>query len=315
MKKVFLYLCLLVAAHQSSAQSCSCSGCTGGVGSMNLSNENGVSLAKGSWMAELNGQYIRFEMPGMVSSDAFHLTGTTELKDAFSLTPILRYGLSDRLTISAALPYVTIQAAANGWTSTGFSDLMLLGDYHAFGDGVDKIKVSLLAGIKPPTGNQQPYEQDLPIALSSGSYDPIVGATLQKKYGRFNIRANALYKHSNKGFQDVYFGDFFIHSLLASFQPGENKNRAEGDSLKKEPSTQFAIYGGLAGEDIGAQVQYDLTLPNSGSYYLYAKAGIIFTFSRNISLPVAFELPIYKSISGIQNEASYRINTGLQLKF
>jgi len=318
MKKVYLYICLLLIVYQSKAQTCTCSACTGGVGSMNFLNDNDVALEKGRWMAEVNVQYTQFNMPGMGHSDATHAaTGITELKNAFVTSPALRYGVNNRLVVSVILPYVSVTASGHDWSSNGLSDMMVLGDYHVCGNGTEKIRLSVTAGIKLPTGNQHPYDQELPVALSSGSYDPIVGASLVKKAGKVMLRANTFYKHSNKGFVDVYYGSFFSQSLMMSFKPCGEESCSPEDSLQRCKSLhpQFALFGGLVGESISPDIQDNIEIPNTGSYYLLAKAGIVLNFAESWSLPIALETPIYKSVNGMQNEISYRITTGLSFKF
>lgn len=138
----------------------------------------------------------------------------------------LSYGRTDRLTVSAALPYVRRDGLRAGThhhhgghamnevmevgSVSGVGDASVLAKYKLI-DGKDA-SLSLIGGLKLPTGSTDKNGNDgerldTEHQPGSGSWDGIFGAAFGTKFGDFNLTASGVYHISGKGAQSTRLGD------------------------------------------------------------------------------------------------------------
>ena len=165
------------------------------------------------------------------------------------------YGLTDRLMVSALLPYVVRtgireaghhneeseegaeedehggighegsteqQEIVNRGDTSGIGDLSLFGQYRFYGQS-GGLQASLLGGVKTPTG--ETGERDTQGELfeaefqpGSGSWDPMFGLALSQAQGRWSFHGNFLYTIATEGTQRTDLGDRLHYNGAATYR-------------------------------------------------------------------------------------------------
>ncbi len=173
---------------------------------------------QGKWM--LSYTYGRMEMDG--NRDGDDDVSVAEVHRDYMVAPLemymemqmlgAMYGVSDKLTVMAMVPYVRksmkhVRRDGLRFTTrtSGLGDVKLTGLYTLFSSGMDRDihrvrhQASLQFGFSLPTGSiderdntplgrsQLPY----PMQLGSGTFDPILGATYTSKFSDWSWGAQA----------------------------------------------------------------------------------------------------------------------------
>ncbi|MBS1527228.1 MAG: hypothetical protein JST19_16365, partial [Bacteroidetes bacterium] len=137
------------------------------------------------------------------------------LKNMLIASVGVRYGLSDKITVSALLPYAFLHTDYGN--DRGLGDAMFLGTFELFDHG--STRVALQAGIELPTGVQKSSNFDnTTVVVGSGSYDPAGGVLAARRWGKFSLQGNLFYKHTTKGFEGNYYSSVFIQNLTLSYR-------------------------------------------------------------------------------------------------
>ncbi len=139
------------------------------------------------------------------------------------------YGMNDDLNIIVSYPYnakYNLNYTYDGQTypqqdSIGFGDLSLIAKYRFLNLPDKQLSVAALAGIRMPTG--QTNERDnsgLRLAPDeqpgSGSWDPIMGLLVTKHIKKISLDANAIYKLSTPGTNEIIIGDAVNYNFAVS---------------------------------------------------------------------------------------------------
>ena len=126
---------------------------------------------------------------------------------------IVDYGVAQRWTAVAILPYVRNESRSGGVTqrASGLGDLALLGKYAVYQDHrlMDR-EIQLIAGLELPTGYDDAKDaagQRLPLTLQPGSdsLDALAGAAMIWSYWKVALYGDALYKRHGR--ESYSFGD------------------------------------------------------------------------------------------------------------
>lgn len=141
----------------------------------------------------------------------------------------LVYGVSDDLNLIVSYPYnakYNLKYTYDGATypqqdSIGFGDMTVLAKYRLLKLEKSRISLSALAGIRMPTGAKNERD-DMGFKLapdeqpSTGSWDPIMGLLINKKFDKFSVDLNGIYKLSTPGTGDVIVGDTVNYNAAVS---------------------------------------------------------------------------------------------------
>ena len=123
MKKIYCILLVVFVTTKSFSQCACCAGA--GVGSSNGDYNNGIlTLPKKMIVAETYADY-RSIKNGNAPEDDEKL-----LKSMFISSIGLRYGITNKLTVSALLPYVSLYT--NNGSDNGVGDLILMGTCNVY---------------------------------------------------------------------------------------------------------------------------------------------------------------------------------------
>ena len=296
-----------------------CAYCAGaGAGASNGDFNNGIlTLNKNQLVLETYTDYrtINQNLPPVtdVSNDEAPLTSM--LIQSLGV----RYGLTKSITISALVPYVFLNT--NTGNDNGLGDLVLLGTFNVFNK--NDFSVALQAGVEVPTGTQKSASFDnTTVVVGSGSYDPMAGIIVAKRWDKLTLQANALYKKTTKGFQDNYYSSIAIQNLSLSYRLiGENaicamekEHKADDKSKQEVSNIGWAIFGGYYGEWLD-KVKEDGVLDNDSGYYMgYATVGNTISYKK-WSFPLTVSLPVIQNMNGEQNTGGFRLRLGIIKSF
>ncbi|WP_151900024.1 transporter [Sulfurimonas hydrogeniphila] len=248
--------------------------------------------------------------------------------DSYSLS--LSYGLTERLTLSMQLPYVSRINVRAGEADNGLYAVHPHGNAQGIGDistilqykVYDKeFKVALLAGIKAPTGKTdiadagEVLEADL--QAGSGSWDFFAGVALTKDFDTFSLHANILYKKNTKGVDESQLGDIFTYNAAFSyklFAHQHNQKFCRADE-KEDFGYSVSLFAEINGEkaykdDFGGETAY-----NTGHHVVFATVGTQVAMHSGYSFFITFSKPFYQNFNGIQNDINYKSSIGFGKSF
>jgi hypothetical protein len=315
-KSIFMMVVIAMITTNTYSQCACCAGA--GAGSSNGDYNNGIlTLQKKQLVLE---SYTDFRT--INQSNAVDITMPP---DEAPLTSMLiqsvgaRYGLNNKITISALLPYLFLHTDTGN--DHGVGDLAVMGTFNVFAK--NNFNVALQAGIELPTGIQKSANFDnSTVVVGSGSYDPMVGIIISKRWSKITLQGSGLYKHTNNGFQGNYYGSISVQNLTLNYKiiegytscsllPKENPASAE---QAKKANLGLAVYGGYYGEWLDKTKEDDVVDQNSGYYMGYAILGNAISYKK-WSFPLSLSLPIIQNMNGDQNNGGFRVRLGIIKSF
>lgn len=164
------------------------------------------------------------------------------------------YGVTNDLTVSVRLPYVTrrgireghvhehenetgghheegeehgeqeVEAEAhNRGGSSGIGDLSVLGQWRFLNNQASGFEAAALIGLKAPTGNTDEDDRDgerfdAEFQPGSGSWDGMFGLALTQRSGKWSFDASVLYTAVTEGTQDTDLGDRLNYGVGVSYR-------------------------------------------------------------------------------------------------
>lgn len=157
----------------------------------------------------------------------------TELNGTIVI-PKIRYGITNRLTAIANIPYVHKKfqkGSAIKKSRDSFGDVVGALLYKFYHNPRQRFLVSALLFTKYPTGKSTGLAPD-EMPLGTGSFDVGFALLPEKEFGKWDLRWSAFYIRRGKNKQDVNLGD----ALSFSWSAACNFNKkfiAEGTLLYK----------------------------------------------------------------------------------
>ena len=294
---------------------CSCSGSSSSV-SFGETGSSSLSLKKNQWTAEIFGDYRSFTQSHTTHDHSSHLhnhdsatanSSSSELKNMLIALGGIRYGLTNRITLSLQQPHIWLNAMPQ--STSGLGDLMFIATAKLF----DKNDFSgaMLAGAEFPTGIKSKLSGENNLAIGSGSFDPVVGFVLVKAWQKSFIRANVFYKHSTIGYDKTNFGSFLNHNLTYSYKLKEENSECAVDSLNDESDKfSWTVFSNISGEWYSEQVKENITIENTGGYMLLTGIGTQLGFGKWF-IPLSFTIPVLQHFHGEQSQTKFRTKIGI----
>ena len=254
--------------------------------------------------------------------DAFIIAQSAAGADAHSADWLLElslgvaYGVSDRLTIAASLPFNYIsnfRASEDGVSIlsaghiSGIGDLTVLGKFSLLSSPLD---VAIVAGVKIPTGNTNRMD-DSGAPLTSdhqpgtGTWDPIVGLAAGLSLDERIILSASLTWHITIQGQ-------------ARFEPGDSallatKLQVQISSLGSFPRIYVTLE--LALERTAKDSDAGILNSDSGGWVLSIGPGIRARFGDHLSVGVTLSRPLYQGLYGIQHHEILELLAGVTIDF
>ena len=300
-----MFFVIAFAVTNSYSQCACCAGA--GIGSSNGDYYSGlITLNKNQFIIETYADYRKIKEGNAIEEDE-------KLLKSMQINSVgIRYGISNKLTISALLPYVTLNT--NNGHDKGFGDMILLGTYEVFSK--NNFSFGLQAGLELPTGIQKESNFDnSTVVIGSGSFDPILGLVISKSWDKLTLQGNSLFKKTTNGFEGNYYGNTAVQNLILSYKIKKGSFFCSTDNLKNISSNfGLSIYGGYYGEWLDKIKEGDNLDENTGYYLGFTNLGTNISYEK-WSLPLTFSLPIVTKMNGDQNEAGIRFRLGLIRSF
>ena len=244
------------------------------------------------------------------------------------------FGVTDRLSISAELPFVRRDDLREGEHShvggqavnevvqlgsvSGFGDASIIAKYKLFDS--EQSRFAVIGGLKIPTGSTHKASDEgerleTEHQPGSGSWDPIIGAAFGTKLGAIGLNASALYQFAGKGAQDTRLGDRAAGGVALShhFGPAEHHhekaehNHDEADEHHEHGHSSWDAFVELTGEWEGRQKVAGEVEEASGGKAVWVSPGARFNSATGFSLAASFGLPIWQDIRPSHPNNDYRL--------
>lgn len=254
-----------------------------------------------------------------------------------SMALSLAYGITNDLTVSLRLPYVTRDNIREGHAheespgvphgsvhnfgdASGIGDLSLLGQWRFLNDTDGRFEMAVLLGVETPTGetdetNNEGDVFDTEFQPGSGSWDALLGLALTKRAGRFSFDVSGLYAIAGDGSRDTNLGDRFTYGLAGSYRAlgTQPHHHAEG-TPEHSDGPAFDLVLELNGEWHDKQDEAGEIDPNSGGHVLFLAPGVRFS-QDSFSLFAAIGAPLITDVNGLQDKPSLRVTAGASVSF
>lgn len=263
--------------------------------------------------------------------------GVHNTDTAYISTLGLEYGLTDRLSLSLALPFIIrngIREAghhgndgdADGeepevealGTADGVGDLQLGAKFALLDRETDGVGVALLAGLSIPTGATRQRTNDgerfeAEFQPGSGSWDPRFGLSLGKDFGPLSATANVLYTLRTEGSQDTNLGDHLAFNAGLSWRLGKGSHvHADGSFERHEALDLILEVNGEWEERERIGSVRDI---HSGGTQIFLAPGLRYSSANGWSIFTSLGIPVHEDLNGIQNETDIRFKFGAGLNF
>jgi hypothetical protein len=288
-----------------------------------------------SHTTQLNGEEVRFTRPDYLDSSITHLVPGYNFSQLFGVslnTPIV-YRSFQRTDLRYSLTAPPVLFTEKG-TEFGLGDLALIGRMTLFRKTQMKQGwvVNLLAGIKFPTGNTDrlkdeveqarifdsfvpPGTQHDPLGHSisgvhqsdispgSGSFDGILGMTVNARWEKWIFNTQVQYYLRTEGESSFQYGD----ELMVSGGPGRYL------LLRDELTLSLQVNAAYETEARDHLLGRESDQTGQSVWYLGPQLNL--TWGRHSSANLGVDVPLLISNNGLQIVPDYRVHAGLTWQF
>ena len=241
----------------------------------------------------------------------------------YTVSAGIAYGITDNLTLSLKMPYISFNnireahAEEHGeeggeehaevhvrGDSSGIGDITVLGQYRFLKQDSRQLESSVIFGLKVPTGITDEEDEngekfDTEFQPGSGSWDPIIGLAVTKRFGRVSFDADARYTLVTEGSQDTDLGDLFNYDLAVSYHiPGRLRT-----DLVLELNGEWKQKQEVDGDEDDS----------SGEHVMYLSPGVRIGFGKTSSAFLSAGIPVIQDMNGKQSETDYRLFFGFSI--
>ncbi|MBQ0724905.1 MAG: transporter [Cycloclasticus sp.] len=268
----------------------------------------------------------RFSTEQLVQFGATGQEGIHSVDRITSTSLSAAYGLSNDLTLSARLPYIERKNIRESEThddegeahshgnSSGFGDALLLANYRFY--QADDLDISLLLGIKAPTGDTQVKDKngerfETEFQPGTGAWDYLLGVALSQSYGPLAYHANMLYSETTEGSQHTEIGSSLSYNAAVTYRlqtHDHGSHQHTDDPLELKWDLSFEANGITRREN---RLQGHLE-DNSGGSTLFISPGIKVS-ANGFGGFISFSVPVIQRQKGQQTDIDNRIVAGISI--
>jgi hypothetical protein len=298
-----------------------------------------TTLPKGSLMVDFRLENLKFDRysDGELIDFAMQENEVHSIDSRWSTILTTAYGVTGDLLVGLRLPYISHEQTKGGHHHDGeaeihrhgdsadFGDLTLFGQYRVLHWNGKGLEVSALFGLKLPTGRttertRQGPRFEVEHQPGSGSWDPMAGLAVTKRWGKLFLDGNVLYMFTTQGNQRTTLGDMFFYNLATSYRIGEIRHvhhYTVGDPVHDKAHTPLAwdLVAELNGEWHGKHEIRDRNEANSGGNQVYFSPGVRATIADRYSPFFSVGIPILQDMNGKEQEADYKFVVGIGIGF
>jgi hypothetical protein len=240
-----------------------------------------------------------------------HTSASSQVSGIFVSSFRMQYGITNLFALSAVVPHLFINAAPHN--NYNFGDISLTGRY--FIPITNYITAMINVGVKLPTGQKSLLVGEVGSQIGSGSYDPIAGISIQKRWDAAFLSASLNWKYGTTGYEKIklnnnaIFNTTYAHKIFALYK------KAEDDSITCHPPV-FTCYGIASINTEYADVQFISNTPmdNTGGIFAGLIPGLQLQY-KTWSLPLSVSIPIMQNMKGEQHKTKYRFRFGFIKSF
>lgn len=237
----------------------------------------------------------------------------------------LAYGVTDRLTLTAELPFIRRAGLREGVAVplgvnrlgdvSGIGDASLLAKYR-FARSNER-GFALIGGIKLPSGATHRLSTDGELLKAehqpgSGSWDTYLGAAAGAELGPVSLDASVLYQFTTTGAQQTRLGNRLQGGIALSHHLGaaEHHHHDEADE-HDHGHRSWDLFGEATAEWEGRQTVAGTTEDATGGTAVWLTTGARLNTASGYSLTVAAEVPLWQDIRPSHARGDYRLTLAL----
>ena len=316
-------------------------------GAASITTLTALTLPKGVKTFGIETQFISNNVIGDIDLAHFAEEGEQvhSVEGLRNLSFNAAYGLTDKLTLGFNLPYVTRSGIREGThhheeegetaehdededshaaeeapeismlgDSSGLGDLTLYSQYRFVGNSDSRTHVSLLLGLKTPTGRTDVVSDEggrfeTEHQPGSGSWDTLAGFSLTRQWSGVSLDSNVLYAFAGKGAQDSNMGDVFNYNVALSHRMEHEHGSAHHHHSTVESSWDVAVE--LNGEWRDFVTVAGVRQAHTGGNLLYLAPSVRFNSSNGWSAYASLGVPVVENLNGVQSDPKYRLFIGI----
>lgn len=292
-------------------------GAGGAKGGGPITTVSGSGAAPGSWLADLEAEYVRFDP----YSERELLRFAAADRDVHSVDSIETYtaglaaGVTPDLSLHVSLPYVIRRDIAaseppdevsHHGDSEGLGDASVHAHYSLVRFVEGDVQLSLTAGLKVPTGETREKDAhgqrfEAEFQPGSGSWDPYVGLSASAGPHALTVHGNVAYTLVTEGTQDTDLGDRLTCNAAAVYH-----------LVRPLPADLMLEVNGVWQAQKTVEGSRD---PDSGGHLILLSPGLRLLLGQRWSAYASWGLPVVQNLRGDQGEATFRVVVGASASF
>lgn len=161
------------------------------------------TIPSGTFMMDVWGIWQDYSLEYDAGDDEWRSPGPGVTVTSGSLVPRVYYGLTDKLTVRASLPFEDrygedASADGGGKSNSGLGDIVIDPKMQVFRGEGGYPRLAVLAGVRLPTGATSGVESGLVAPVSDGSTDYMLGAVITQEMGPATAHACVTYWMNGK---------------------------------------------------------------------------------------------------------------------
>lgn len=295
-----------------------------------------ATLPERRWSVRIRTEFLKLDSFSDASLEQLALQGEEIHSTDYLLSPSMgiSYGLSDNLMFSLSIPYVLRNNMREGHLeegtpevhvhkdSKGIGDITLFSKYHFDFFENRYHETALLFGLKLPTGNTYAKDKnserfETEHQPGSGSWDPLMGVVITKRYKLLSFNANFLYTFVTEGAQKTNLGNLINYNIAISHRVGgvTGHSHSTNTDTHHDHTSHLNLLWDLIFE-INGENKQKLTAAgieddNSGGSLLYLSPGLRLTVNNRWAASLLVGFPVYQDLNGKQHDTNLRIIFGI----
>ncbi len=293
------------------------------------------TLPAGKWAVSAHVEFIDLDD---IPDDRLEQYGAEDVEGVHGIDSILAthfgaaFGIRDDLMLSVSLPVIRRSNIDEGHNespgvgeveklgdSAGVGDLVVMGTWRFLHQPKKRRSVSLIAGIKTPTGDTKDRSDDgserfeAEFQPGSGSWDPLIGAAASVGIGSVTLSTSILAQLTTKGSQGTDLGDVVNYDFAAAYRVMGGMHEHGDGTTEFHQALDLVLE--LNGEWRAKEETSGTKDPHSGGNTLYISPGARYTHPAGFASWVSVGLPIAQDLNGKQSDANVRLMAGIAQAF
>jgi hypothetical protein len=290
-----------------------------------ISTANRARDSRTGWHLGLAEQFTHF---GTLREDGRAVSDDSGQRLDSSITQLsIGYRFDPAIDVQVVVPYIARRFrrpegfATDRGTERGLGDISAIATWTPIRcNGVDSTAIaSLFGGIELPTGDtdrleEEEHEEEIPgapesgihghdLALGSGSWDSIVGASTYLALRRAFVTAEVQYALRSTGDHDYRYADDLTWSI------------APGWYVLLEHAFTAALQARLTGEHKGKDSHNGETAEDTGVTSLWLGPEATFTWTEHALVSAGIDLPVHQDTTALQIVPDYRLRAAAVARF